>query len=215
MASLGTDPLPPTHSSITNNSQRPSAHTQRYDRQLRLWASSGQSSLERSRILVVGASALSAQILKNLVLPGIGSFVLLDDAIVNDADLGVNFFLQPGESEGKYAAEEMCRLLAEMNSSVTCSAKLQVGSKHKYDGIDLSFTDRLSSSPFTHDRTRPRCFKRTLDSFPASHSSSRSISQGRSIYPYPRRCGPCSRHHRKCLSSECAAQGCLPRCKSA
>ncbi|KAJ1028268.1 hypothetical protein NDA13_003712 [Ustilago tritici] len=125
MASLGTDPLPPTHSSITNNSQRPSAHTQRYDRQLRLWASSGQSSLERSRILVVGASALSAQILKNLVLPGISSFVLLDDAIVNDADLGVNFFLQPGESEGKYAAEEMCRLLAEMNSSVTCSAKLQ------------------------------------------------------------------------------------------
>ncbi|SAM64750.1 related to auxin-resistance protein [Ustilago bromivora] len=125
MASLGTDPLPPTHSSITNNSQRPSAHTQRYDRQLRLWASSGQSSLERSRILVVGASALSAQILKNLVLPGIGLFVLLDDAIVNDADLGVNFFLQPGESEGKYAAEEMCRLLAEMNSSVTCSAKLQ------------------------------------------------------------------------------------------
>lgn len=125
MSSVGTNPLPPTDSSITNNSQRPSAHTQRYDRQLRLWASSGQSSLERSRILVIGASALSAQILKNLVLPGIGSFVLLDDATVNGADLGVNFFLQPGESEGKAAAEEMCRLLGEMNSSVDCSAELQ------------------------------------------------------------------------------------------
>lgn len=116
------DPLPATDSSIT--SQRPSAHTQRYDRQLRLWASSGQSSLEKSRILVVGASALSAQILKNLVLPGIGSFVLLDDAIVSGADLGVNFFLQPGESEGKYAAEEMCRILTEMNTSVASEAKL-------------------------------------------------------------------------------------------
>ncbi|SPO25263.1 related to auxin-resistance protein [Ustilago trichophora] len=123
MSSVGIDPLPQTDSSITN--QRPSAHTQRYDRQLRLWASSGQSSLEKSRILVIGASALSAQILKNLVLPGIGSFVLLDEAIVNGADLGVNFFLQPGQSEGKYAAEEMCRLLAEMNTSVSAEAKLE------------------------------------------------------------------------------------------
>lgn len=124
MSSVGVDPLPKTDSSITD--QRPSAHTQRYDRQLRLWASSGQSSLEKSRILVIGASALSAQILKNLVLPGIGSFVLLDDAIVSGADLGVNFFLQPGESEGKYAAEEMGRLLTEMNASVTSEAKLEV-----------------------------------------------------------------------------------------
>ncbi len=122
MSSIGTEPLPASDSAIT--SQRPSAHTQRYDRQLRLWASSGQSSLEKSRILVIGASALSAQILKNLVLPGIGSFVLLDGAIVDGADLGVNFFLQPGESEGKYAAEEMCRLLVEMNSSVRSEAKL-------------------------------------------------------------------------------------------
>lgn len=122
MSSVGVDPLPPTDSSIT--SQRPSAHTQRYDRQLRLWASSGQSSLEKARILVVGASALSAQILKNLVLPGIGSFVLLDDAIVDGADLGVNFFLQPGESEGKPAAQEMCRLLTEMNTSVTPETNL-------------------------------------------------------------------------------------------
>lgn len=123
MASIGADPLPRTDSSITT--QRPSAHTQRYDRQLRLWASSGQSSLERSRILVIGASALSAQILKNLVLPGIGSFVLLDDTIVDGADMGVNFFLQPGESEGKYAAEEICRLLIEMNTSVASEAKLE------------------------------------------------------------------------------------------
>ena len=170
MASVGKDPLPPTDSSITNNSQRPSAHTQRYDRQLRLWASSGQSSLERSRILVIGASALSAQILKNLVLPGIGSFVLLDDSIVNGADLGVNFFLQPGESEGKYAAEEMCRLLAEMNSSVTCSAELQVS---RITTSMLASTWYILTAvlcfPFIFDRTPPRCCKQILASLPASH----------------------------------------------
>ncbi|KAN0060147.1 hypothetical protein ACQY0O_008121 [Thecaphora frezii] len=104
---------------------QPSAHTQRYDRQLRLWASSGQSSLEKAHLLVVGASALSAQILKNLVLPGIGAFTIVDDAIVDGADLGVNFFLQPGGSEAKPAASEMARLLAEMNDGVSAHAKLE------------------------------------------------------------------------------------------
>lgn len=146
MSSVGAHPLPPTDSSLTG--QRPSAHTQRYDRQLRLWASSGQSSLEKSRILVIGASALSAQILKNLVLPGIGSFVLLDDAIVDAADMGVNFFLQPGESEGKYAAEEMCRLLTEMNSSVASEAKLEnpMSMLQAHPGFFANFTLVISVS---------------------------------------------------------------------
>ncbi|PWZ01745.1 hypothetical protein BCV70DRAFT_199176 [Testicularia cyperi] len=135
MSSIGVQPLPPTDSTLSA-SHRPSAHTQRYDRQLRLWASSGQSSLEKANILVVGASALSAQILKNLVLPGIGSFVLLDDARVHPADLGVNFFLQPGESEGRYAVEEMVRLLVEMNSSVGAKAEVKAPLSLLELGID-------------------------------------------------------------------------------
>ncbi|SNX83716.1 related to auxin-resistance protein [Melanopsichium pennsylvanicum] len=123
MSSIGKHSLPVVHSTIATPT--PSAHSQRYDRQLRLWASSGQSWLEKSRILVIGASALSAQILKNLVLPGIGSFVMLDDALVDSADLGVNFFLQPGESEGKYAAQQMCHLLTEINTNVVSESNLE------------------------------------------------------------------------------------------
>ena len=51
---------------------RPSEKERKYDRQLRLWAASGQSALESANILLVnsGAGAVGAETLKNLVLPG-------------------------------------------------------------------------------------------------------------------------------------------------
>ena len=42
----------------------------KYDRQLRLWGSSGQKSLMEANILLVNASASGTETLKNLVLPG-------------------------------------------------------------------------------------------------------------------------------------------------
>ncbi|SRR5258708_5485309 len=52
----------------------------------RLWASSGQRALESSRILVIGSSATSAGILKNLVLPGKRCpFTLYGQVAIHDA----------------------------------------------------------------------------------------------------------------------------------
>src|SRR5258708_31910060 len=52
----------------------------------RLWASSGQRALESSRILVIGSSATSAGILKNLVLPGKRCpFTLYSQVAIHDA----------------------------------------------------------------------------------------------------------------------------------
>ncbi|EGG02509.1 uncharacterized protein MELLADRAFT_91342 [Melampsora larici-populina 98AG31] len=96
---------------------RPDAKTQRYDRQLRLWASSGQAALERASLVIGPATATSAQILKNLVLPGIGSFSLYDSQSVSESDLGHNFFLEESSS-GKNRAQEVSRLLAELNPDV-------------------------------------------------------------------------------------------------
>ena len=44
----------------------------RYDRQLRLWAASGQAALEESHILLInsGPGVVGVETLKNLVLPG-------------------------------------------------------------------------------------------------------------------------------------------------
>lgn len=50
----------------------PTEKEKKYDRQLRLWAASGQSALESAHILLVnsGAGCVGVETLKNLVLPG-------------------------------------------------------------------------------------------------------------------------------------------------
>ena len=51
------------------------------------------------------------------VLKGIGQFTILDPATVEEADLGVNFFLDE-QSLGKSRAEENCKFLQELNPDV-------------------------------------------------------------------------------------------------
>ncbi|RMZ76962.1 hypothetical protein DV737_g4587, partial [Chaetothyriales sp. CBS 132003] len=106
--------------------QAPTAKERKYDRQLRLWAASGQRALEESHVLLVigestqgsNSSVAGIETLKNLILPSIGSFTIADAAIVQEADLGINFFLEPA-SLGKSRAEEAKRLLSELNPDVT------------------------------------------------------------------------------------------------
>eukprot|EP00035_Acanthoeca_spectabilis_P023069 m.447491 g.447491 ORF g.447491 m.447491 type:complete len:537 (-) comp19522_c0_seq1:49-1659(-) len=95
----------------------PSKKNQRYDRQLRLWGDHGQDALSSASILCVGATAVGTEILKNLVLPGIGAFTLLDPANVSLTDCGSNFFVSEdriGEPRAKVATE----YLLEMNEYV-------------------------------------------------------------------------------------------------
>ncbi|KAL2222255.1 hypothetical protein M432DRAFT_540833 [Thermoascus aurantiacus ATCC 26904] len=107
----------------------PSSKERKYDRQLRLWAASGQKALEESRVLLISSDGavdvdgapvsgvVGVEALKNLVLPGVGGFTIVDPATVTESDLGVNFFLEE-ESLGKSRAEETCRLLKELNPDV-------------------------------------------------------------------------------------------------
>lgn len=88
----------------------------------RLWAATGQSALESARVLVIGASATTTSILKNLVLPGIGHITLLDHGAVSPADAGNNFFFDGPTSIGRNRAEEAVRFLAELNDSVDAHA---------------------------------------------------------------------------------------------
>jgi amyloid beta precursor protein binding protein 1 len=83
-----------------------------------LWAASGQAALESSKVLVISASATSTSILKNLVLPGIGQFTIIDDKAVTPEDAGNNFFLNGHHSIGKSRAEEAVACLCELNDGV-------------------------------------------------------------------------------------------------
>ena len=42
----------------------------RYDRQLRLWGEHGQAAMEECSVCLINGSAVGAEALKNLVLPG-------------------------------------------------------------------------------------------------------------------------------------------------
>ncbi|CAE8654994.1 unnamed protein product, partial [Polarella glacialis] len=89
----------------------------KYDRQLRLWGGHGQKALMEAKVCMLGSSACATETLKNLVLPGIGNFTVVDSAKVEAADFGQNFFLEESDL-GKLRAESVCRWLLEMNPDV-------------------------------------------------------------------------------------------------
>jgi amyloid beta precursor protein binding protein 1 len=115
----------------------PSSKERRYDRQLRLWAASGQQALEQSRVLLVNSDGFidgsntpvggvaGIETLKNLVLPGVGGFTIVDPAVVSETDLGINFFLEES-SLGKPRAQETCTFLKELNPDVDGDFKTEV-----------------------------------------------------------------------------------------
>ena len=54
----------------------------------RLWGDHGQSALENCHICLVNATGLGTEILKSLVLPGIGGFTIVDGKKVTEEDIG-------------------------------------------------------------------------------------------------------------------------------
>ena len=86
----------------------------RYDRQLRLWGSHGQAALEAAHVCLINATATGTEILKNLVLPGVGSFTVVDKAKVGTQEIGNNFFTSL-EDVGGSRARSTIRLLLKLN----------------------------------------------------------------------------------------------------
>ncbi|XP_020794539.1 NEDD8-activating enzyme E1 regulatory subunit [Boleophthalmus pectinirostris] len=91
---------------------------QKYDRQLRLWGDHGQEALESAHVCLINATATGTEILKNLVLPGIGAFTIVDGHTVTGEDIGNNFFLSINHI-GKNRAHAATELLQELNSDVS------------------------------------------------------------------------------------------------
>ncbi|EEH48909.2 uncharacterized protein PADG_04988 [Paracoccidioides brasiliensis Pb18] len=147
----------------------PTTKERKYDRQLRLWAASGQQALESSKVLLVnsggpldneitaGSGVVGVETLKNLVLPGVGGFTIVDPAIATESDLGVNFFLEEA-SLGKSRAQETCRLLRELNPDV------------EGDSFDQPIGELLENEGFLQP------YSLIIVSAPVSRSTLKSIS---------------------------------------
>lgn len=50
--------------------------------------------MRTSSVLILTLRGIAAEITKNIVLAGVGTVCLLDDKIVEEGDLGSNFFLR-------------------------------------------------------------------------------------------------------------------------
>lgn len=83
-----------------------------------MWGDHGQLALESARVCLINATATGTEILKNLVLPGIGSFTIVDCNKITGEDVGNNFFLCDSDSIGKSRAQVATQMLLEMNPDV-------------------------------------------------------------------------------------------------
>ncbi|XP_073837597.1 nedd8-activating enzyme E1 regulatory subunit APP-BP1 [Musca autumnalis] len=105
-------------SSPAPKSPEQSDKNKKYDRQIRLWGEHGQTLLEGAKICLVNANGIGCEILKSLVLPGIGVFTIVDGSVVTEDDLGVNFFLD-SSNLGQSKAAACMLLLQELNPDVS------------------------------------------------------------------------------------------------
>ncbi|KAF8244755.1 hypothetical protein K440DRAFT_608986 [Wilcoxina mikolae CBS 423.85] len=84
-----------------------------YDRQIRLWGMEAQARMRNANILIINMRALANEVAKNLVLAGIGSLTILDPDVVEEDDLGAQFFISEehvGINRAKAAVPAIQRL---------------------------------------------------------------------------------------------------------
>lgn len=89
---------------------------------------------------MISASATNTSVLKNLVLPGVGHFTILDPDLVSKEDAGNNFFFEGLDSVDKSRAQEAVRSLRELNDSVDGQADTSV----RLDNLLLIYLLRLT-----------------------------------------------------------------------
>lgn len=94
-----------------------------YDRQMRLWGVEAQKRLQNARVLVSGLSALGSELVKNLVLAGMG-VTLHDTQTTTSSAADTQFFLTQ-EDVGKNRAEACLTRVRELNPlvDVACETK--------------------------------------------------------------------------------------------
>ncbi|KAJ9079907.1 E1 ubiquitin-activating protein aos1 [Entomophthora muscae] len=93
-----------------------------YDRQIRVWGFEAQARMKNSSILVLGTSGLSIELMKNMVLAGVGQIIVVDERSVELGELGSNFYINFSD-QGKMRAEVCVEKLKLLNPKVSMLAK--------------------------------------------------------------------------------------------
>lgn len=110
-------------------------HETRYDRQERIWWWD-QEALLKSRVLVVGAGALGNELVKNLVLAGVGQIDVVDMDRIENSNLARCVFFRP-EDTGRLKAEILAERATALNPDSTvrsiCDTVQSLGSAMPLD----------------------------------------------------------------------------------
>ncbi|KAI9297024.1 hypothetical protein K502DRAFT_363590 [Neoconidiobolus thromboides FSU 785] len=93
-----------------------------YDRQIRVWGFQAQQKMKNSTIGVIGTSGLAIELMKNIVLAGIGKLVIFDQREVDGNEIGSNFYLSINDI-GRKRAEVCAEKLSLLNPKVTIEIK--------------------------------------------------------------------------------------------
>ena len=88
----------------------------KYDRQTRLWGE-GQILICASKLLCLNSDSCMSEILKNLILSGVGEVTIVDDSKISEEDLKNNFFVDAADV-GKIRGEIVLKNLLELNPDV-------------------------------------------------------------------------------------------------
>lgn len=131
-----------------------SEKNKQYDRQLRLWGDHGQAALENGHICLINGTGLGTEILKSIVLPGVGAITIVDDKTVTDEDIGSNFFLECS-SIGLNRGSEALRLLLELNSAVQGHAVQEPADQIMRENPDFYKSFSLVISTGLNEKTVP------------------------------------------------------------
>ncbi|KCV67615.1 hypothetical protein H696_05902 [Fonticula alba] len=102
----------------------------RFDRQVRIWGPDAQARLQGSSVLVVGSSGLAAEVVRQLLLCGIGR---VDWAGSPGAEAGAHFFAGPDDDP----LEALRELSPDSTLALVTEAALQLLDLGPYDAILL------------------------------------------------------------------------------
>ncbi|KAF8526110.1 hypothetical protein JB92DRAFT_3081627 [Gautieria morchelliformis] len=100
-----------------------------YDRQIRLWGLEAQQRMRSATVCVVNLRGVATELIKNIVLAGIGKLIILDSEDVKEEDLGAGFFFRESDV-GKKRVEAARLGIEKLNPLVA------IETKSNYDSLD-------------------------------------------------------------------------------
>ncbi|MHA1895419.1 MAG: ThiF family adenylyltransferase, partial [Candidatus Helarchaeota archaeon] len=89
-------------------------NSEKFDRQLRIWGRKGQTEIENTKILIVGAGGIGSEVVKNLVFLGFQNLIIVDMDKVEISNLNRQMFFDKSD-QGKYKAETLVKKINKIN----------------------------------------------------------------------------------------------------